>query len=140
LRRARERSEDPLPAQPAGAPPAEELPTEERALPAAEAALALFNQSEGVARLKAVARSLGEPVITLFPLAGADGAFGLTAAWEICWYRYRIDLAAGSLEAELLAWGEDPEQLPAAELVGNCRLDPRRGVVLAGGVRGGREG
>jgi|GEM_PF-4422210 len=111
----------------------EEQPTEEVAVPGVEAALALFNQSDGLGRLVAIARSLGEPVLTVFPLD--RGSYGLTAVWEICWYRYRIDLQAASLEAELLASGDDPAQLPEGELAGNCRLERSRGVVLADGGR-----
>jgi len=136
--RRRPSIEAPQPPPPAtvngSTPPLEEPPTAERPLPGVEAAIAVFNQTEGLARLVSVARSLGEPTVTVTPLDHRGQRFGITAVWELCWYRYAVDLAGGELAAHLLDTGSEPTELAPEELVGNCQLDPRRGLILQSGT------
>jgi hypothetical protein len=101
------------------------------------AALDLFNQTAETQRIAGVARTLGAPVLTIRPAPpeglGASAhpeRFILTAAWEISWYRWELDLAAAALQAKLLASGHDPEELPAEELTGNCAADERGRLML----------
>src|SRR5579875_1101331 len=104
------------------------------------AALDLFNQTAETQRIAGVARTLGAPLVTIRAApaqgAGADGGAGrfiLTAAWEISWYRWELDLQVAALDAQLLASGHDPEELSAEELVGNCRADQRGRLMLVEG-------
>lgn len=104
------------------------------------AALDLFNQTAETQRIAGVARTLGAPLLTVrpapeqgAPAGGASGRYILTAAWEISWYRWELDLHVAALQAQLLASGHDPEELSAEELVGNCRADQRGRLMLLEG-------
>ena len=67
-----------------------------------ERALQVFNAGEHPRRVAGVARSLGEPSVAVRPLADSGSAVAIVVAWELCWYRYEVDLgdeAAGALVA-----------------------------------------
>jgi hypothetical protein len=82
-------------------PPAPEPPREPRhvrAVPTSEeqrvaTALARFNASEHPRTVAGVARSLGAPSVVARPLAEHGGLVGIVVAWELCWYRYEVDVA-----------------------------------------------
>ena len=58
------------------------------------AALASFNDSEHPRTIAGVARSLGTPFVVARALAGA-GLVSIVVSWELCWYRYEVDLDGG---------------------------------------------
>ena len=67
-----------------------------------ERALKVFNAGEHPRRVAGVARSLGEPGVAVRPLADSGSVVAIVVAWELCWYRYEVDLgdeAAGALVA-----------------------------------------
>ncbi|MDE3070209.1 MAG: hypothetical protein KGJ43_05725, partial [Acidobacteriota bacterium] len=101
-----------------------------------EDAVALFNATDAPRRIVGVARTLGAPTVTVSPAAPGAGAgatarngragrvpgagrVAITAAWELCWYRWEVDLAAAAIEAPLVAQGTELEELEAADLAGN---------------------
>ena len=101
------------------------LSAEEQAI--VEAA-ALFNSSDALRTVEGIARSLGEPNVSLVVLSGPSADVVLTFAWDISWYQYRINrdspqpvrlaergLELGELEERLKAW--------------NARLEHGMGVV-----------
>ena len=50
----------------------------------------LFNTSPFRRTIHGVARSLGEPEVSIVPLSGVSGEMIITVAWEISWYQYRV--------------------------------------------------
>jgi len=101
-------------------------------------AVAIFNATDGPQRIAGVARSLGAPVVTVrerseaLPDGSAAGLrIAIVAAWELCWYRWEVDLGGVAVDAPLVAQGSELEELPAADLAGNASVD-RRGSVHLG--------
>lgn len=50
----------------------------------------LFNASPYRRTVAGIARSLGEPRVSLLPLSGVNPEVVLTVAWDISWYQYRV--------------------------------------------------
>jgi hypothetical protein len=50
----------------------------------------LFNQSDYRRTVGGIAKSLGEPRVSIIPLSGVTGELVVTIAWDISWYQYRI--------------------------------------------------
>jgi len=88
-------------------------------------ALEVFNASEHPRRVAGVARALGPACVKVAPLAGASETIAIVASWELCWYRYEVDLGDEPAGAPLAAEGMDPEELPAADRVANAAADER---------------
>ncbi len=55
----------------------------------------LFNQSQFRRTILGVARSLGEPRVSVVPLSGVNGETVITVAWDITWYQYRVSPGSG---------------------------------------------
>jgi hypothetical protein len=96
-------------------------------------ALEAFNRSEHVERVVAIARSLGDPIVNVY----VDGLelprpVKVTVAWDISWYEYivRLDLLERTVTVEEARRGDDPRELPAAQLQPNGVLRADR-IVLA---------
>jgi predicted nucleic acid-binding Zn-ribbon protein len=96
-------------------------------------ALEAFNRSEHVERVVAIARSLGDPIVNVH----CDGLelprpVKITIMWDISWYEYvvRLDLLERSVTVEETRRGDDPRELPAAQLEPNGVLRADR-IVLA---------
>ena len=50
----------------------------------------LFNQTTFRRTIAGVAKSLGEPKVSIVPLAGVNAETVITFAWDITWYQYRV--------------------------------------------------
>ncbi len=50
----------------------------------------LFNASDYRRTVGGIAKSLGEPRVSIVPLSGVNGELVVTIAWDISWYQYRI--------------------------------------------------
>lgn len=104
---------------PSGQPPtsARREPRHVRAVPTSHeqrvsAALERFNASEYPRTVAGVARSLGEPVVAARALEGTGGAtVRITVSWELCWYRYEVDLGDDGAGVRQIAQGYEPEEL-----------------------------
>ena len=98
-----------------------------RRLPAsaqrAVVAAALFNHSGYLRTVEGIARSLGEPHVSVVALPGVSAEVVLTFVWDISWYQYRVSpdsaqpvrltgrgLEPGELEEQFLAWNARLEQ------------------------------
>jgi hypothetical protein len=91
-------------------------------------ALAVFNAGEHPRRVAGVARSLGAPNVRA---ARTDGAkVAIVVAWELCWYRYEIDLADEAQGARLAAEGMELGELAAEDLLANAAADERGALSL----------
>jgi hypothetical protein len=91
-------------------------------------ALEVFNAGEYPRRLAGVARSLGAPSVRATRTAQATVA--IVVAWELCWYRYEIDVAGEPLHAQLTAEGMELEELPGEDRVANAVADERGALSL----------
>jgi hypothetical protein len=111
----------------------DDLPHHVRAVPSgadaqAARALALFNASEHASTIGGVVRSLGAPYVH----AGRGDAgplVDLLVVWELCWYRYEVDLenSAVRLRGQGYELGELGSELPAA----NAAADERGKLSVA---------
>ena len=76
-----------------------------------ERALELFNSSEHVRTIGGIARTLGEPWVSAAPLHEAPSEVSIVVAWELSWYRYRVDLGDADDPVTLLAKGQELDEL-----------------------------
>jgi hypothetical protein len=90
-----------------------------------ERALEVFNAGEHPRRVAGVARSLGEPSVTVRPLADAGSVVSIVVAWELSWYRYEVDLGDESAGATVTAQGTELSELAPDELLVNATADER---------------
>jgi hypothetical protein len=91
------------------------------AVPTAEdskiaAAVEAFNASEHPRTVAGVARSLGAPTVAVWPDRVHATLVRVTASWELCWYRYEVDLGAGRPSVRLDAQGYELSELGEREL------------------------
>ena len=76
-----------------------------------ERALELFNGSEHVRTIGGISRTLGEPWVSASPLPEAPSEVSITVAWELSWYRYRVDLGDADDPVTLVSKGQELEEL-----------------------------
>jgi hypothetical protein len=87
-----------------------------------ERSLEAFNASEYPRRIASLARSLGAPEVSV-ALDEDLGVATIVVAWELCWYRYRVDPDEQQPEAQMIAEGRVLEELGRAERLGNAHAD-----------------
>ncbi|HEY3759984.1 MAG TPA: hypothetical protein VGL37_09490 [Solirubrobacteraceae bacterium] len=85
-------------------------------------ALEIFNAGEPPRRVAGVARSLGAACVRATPVTGKS-TVAIVVAWELCWYRYEIDLADEAAGVTIAAEGMELEELPAEDRVANAAAD-----------------
>jgi hypothetical protein len=90
-----------------------------------ERALDVFNGGEHPRRVAGVARSLGTPSVSVAAVADSSSLVNVVVAWELCWYRYQVDLGDEQAGVQLLAQGMELEELPREERVANAEADER---------------
>jgi hypothetical protein len=100
-----------------------EMPEDEYADADVLRALNVFNAGEYPRRLSGMMRSLGEPVVRAAAVAGASVA--ILVAWELCWYRYEVDLGDEARGARLTAEGTELEELEPEDLLANAAANER---------------
>lgn len=86
-------------------------------------ALEVFNAGEAPRRVAGVARSLGAPSVTARAVAESGSTVAIVVAWELCWYRYEVDLGNESAGPKLVAQGMELEELPEEDRLGNASAD-----------------
>jgi hypothetical protein len=133
----------PEPARPAAPRPRPKDPRHVRAIPTTaqakvDRALELFNGSSHQRTVAGLARTLGSPQISAQPEAAQGSQVSVVVAWELSWYRYRVDLGDEADPVMMLDKGEEIEQIDDDLRDWNARLDPE-GRVLAGVADGGGE-
>ncbi len=103
-------------------------PRKVRAVPTGEdqkiaSSIDLFNHSEHRRTVAGVARSLGAPSVSVAPDPAHASLVWIVVAWELCWYRYEVDLAGDGTSVRVDAQGYDPEQLGPHERLANAVAD-----------------
>src|SRR5664280_587447 len=85
-----------------------------------ERAIEVFNASELPRRVAGVARSLGAPEVSVRSAEHLSSVVRIVVAWELCWYRYEVDLSEEPVEARVLAQGTELSELAHEERVANA--------------------
>ena len=98
-----------------------------------ERALELFNGSEHARSIAGIMRSLGEPWVAAAPDIAAPSQVDILIAWELSWYRYRVDLGDAGEAVVLLAKGEELEQLEGEPPDWNVQASPDGRLALGVG-------
>lgn len=123
-------------AEPAGGEHGRE-PRHVRAVPTsaeqrAAAAVELFNGSEHCRTVAGVARSLGRPLVHVSPSGAHPGLVSIIVAWELCWYRYEVDLSEPEPVVRVAAQGYELHELADSERVANALADEHGSLSIAG--------
>src|SRR3954447_19830418 len=90
-----------------------------------------FNASEYPRRVAGVARSLGEPVVSVRSAEHLESIVRIVVAWELCWYRYEVDTGEEPVFAQAVGQGTELEQLSREEREGNALAGPAGTLALA---------
>ncbi len=88
-------------------------------------ALEVFNVSEHPRRVAGVARSLGLPEVTARPITPDSTVMTIVVAWELCWYRYEVDLGDERSGVRLVSEGSELDELDALDRAANATADDR---------------
>jgi hypothetical protein len=86
-------------------------------------AIAVFNDSEHRRTVAGVARSLGAPDVSIHPNLDQSSLVDIVASWELCWYRYQVDLSDEVPVLRLAAQGYELDELTPAERESNASYD-----------------
>ena len=127
---------DPAPAPPPPARSRPQTPRHVRAVPTTaevkvERALELFNGSGHQRTVAGLARTLGPPWVSALPDPNQASAVSVLVAWELSWYRYRVDLGDEADPVMMLDKGEEIDQIEEPLRAWNAGLD-QEGRVVAG--------
>jgi len=80
-------------------------------------AIERFNRSEHPRTVAGVARSLGAPVVVVRPTEEQESLISIVVSWELCWYRYEVDLSDGAAAVRLTGQGYELSEIPVADRV-----------------------
>lgn len=94
-------------------------------------ALDVFNKSAHPRRIAGVARSLGTPSVGVLPSEVEGAIVTIIVGWELCWYRYEVDLADEAAGVRVTGQGAELSELTEAERTANALADERGLLVLA---------
>ena len=93
-------------------------------------AVELFNGSEHRRTIAGVARSLGAPTVCVRPADEGLSLVNVVASWELCWYRYEVDLSEEVPTVRLSSQGYELDELAAEDLSPNAVSDERGSLSL----------
>jgi len=98
-----------------------------------DAAVELFNASEYPRRIAGVARSLGRPEVSVRSAEHLNSVVVIVVAWELCWYRYEVDLSDGLAEIRVREQGTELSELARDDRLANAQaLDSGALALVAG--------
>jgi hypothetical protein len=125
---------EPAPAPPrASRAPAPEPPREPRHVHAVPTnadmkrsrAVDVFNGSDRPRTVAALARSLGAPFVVVRPSETEGSIVTITVGWELCWYRYEVDLADEAAGVRQTSQGDELTELDPADQLPNAAAGER---------------
>jgi hypothetical protein len=88
-------------------------------------AVGLFNDSEHPRTVAGIARSLGLPEVSVHPSDSSASVVNIVVAWELCWYRYEVDLSDEVPSFRVVAQGYELHELDDTERQNNAVADER---------------
>jgi hypothetical protein len=91
-------------------------------------AAALFNASDGVRTIEGIARSLGDPQVSIVRLAGSSPDVVVTFVWDLAWYQYRVNRDAAQ-PLRLTDRGTEPDEVGENFRGWNAHFETGTGVV-----------
>jgi hypothetical protein len=94
-------------------------------------ALDVFNASEHPRTVAGVTRSLGAPFVTVRSADASGSVVSILVGWELCWYRYEVDLADEAAGVRLSGQGDELDELDPADRTPNGGAD-ERGLLYQG--------
>jgi hypothetical protein len=94
------------------------------------AAVDVFNESQHRKTVAGVARSLGAPVVNLTPDPTHASLVWIVVSWELCWYRYEVDLSESRGNTRLDGQGYELDELSPPERIGNAASDESGALIL----------
>jgi hypothetical protein len=86
-------------------------------------AIDLFNGSEHTRTVSGVARSLGLPEVAVLPSSTSPSLVSVTVSWELCWYRYEVDLSEEVPSVRVAGQGYELDELNPEERQPNAVSD-----------------
>jgi hypothetical protein len=87
-------------------------------------AIDLFNGSEQPRTVAGISRSLGLPEVAVLPSGPQSPLVDIVVAWELCWYRYELDLSEEVPSVRVAAQGYELDELAPEERRANALADP----------------
>ncbi len=85
----------------------------------------LFNESDHTRTVAGVARSLGAPTVTVLPSTQRPSQVEVVVSWELCWYRYEVDLSDDAPSVREAGRGYELAELTADEQQPTATSDER---------------
>ncbi|MCA1587999.1 MAG: hypothetical protein LC744_04950 [Chloroflexi bacterium] len=73
----------------------------------------------------------GVPIVSVMPSETAGAMVSIVVGWELCWYRYEVDLADEAAGVSVIDQGAELSELTDAEQVPNAAADERGLLILA---------
>jgi hypothetical protein len=86
-------------------------------------AIEVFNNSEHRRTVAGVARSLGAPAVSIHPNEEHSSRVDIVASWELCWYRYEVELSDEQPVVRVAAQGYELDELSPRERESNASYD-----------------
>jgi hypothetical protein len=86
-------------------------------------AVELFNRSEHCRTVSGVSRSLGPPLVSVCAVQERPSLVSVVVSWELCWYRYDVDLSDDGSSVRVAAQGYDLDDLDERERLPNAVVD-----------------
>lgn len=94
-------------------------------------AVSLFNDSEHPRTVSGIARSLGLPDVSVHPSDPVASVVNVVVSWELCWYRYEVDLSDEVPSVRSAGQGYELDELSVLERQNNATADERGRLFLA---------
>ncbi len=88
----------------------------------AHEAVHVFNASVYPRRVAGLIRSLGAPLVSVRSAEHLASVVRIVIFWELCWYRYEVDLSEAAAEVHVLVQGRELAELPREERRANARV------------------
>jgi hypothetical protein len=128
---------DPAPARESSRHAGPREPRHVRAVPTSvenktAAAVSLFNGSEHPKTVAGIARSLGLPDVAVYPTDPTASVVNLVVSWELCWYRYQVELSDEVPHVRVSEQGYELDELSEVDRVINASADDRGRLALGG--------
>ena len=95
-------------------------------------AIDLFNGSEQNKTVAAVSRSLGVPTVSVRPSGERASVVTVVVSWELCWYRYDVDLSDDQPSVRVAEKGYELDELPPEDREPNAVADDHGALSLVG--------